>query len=75
MSESNHPHIEKDVSHENASAAASTLQDQKLLRAALLIWASALPAVSYLLACANEGAFFGNNPVWELLRGTGEGTR
>jgi hypothetical protein len=73
MSESNHQHIRKDVSHENASAAASTPQDQKSLRAALLKWASALPAVSYLLACANEGAFFGNNPVWELLRGTGEG--
>lgn len=75
MSQSNHPYIQKDVAHENASAAASTPQDQMSLRAALLKWASALPAVSYLLACSNEGAFFGHNPVWELLRGTGEGTR
>lgn len=73
MSESNIPQVQKDVSHENASAAASTPQDQKSFRAALLKWASALPAVSYVLACANEGAFFGNNPIWELLRGTGEG--
>ena len=53
----------------------STPQDQKSLRAALLKWASVLPAISYLLACANESAFFGNNPVWELLRGTGAETR
>lgn len=42
-------------------------------KASLLKWSTALPAFSFLLACVSENAFFGKHPLWELLRGTGEG--
>lgn len=41
------------------------------INATLFKWLAAVPAFSFLLACANEDAFHGKHPLWELLRGTG----
>ena len=57
---------------ENANEPTSRVSSfTERFNAALFKWLAAVPAFSFLLACANEDAFHGKHPLWELLRGTG----
>jgi hypothetical protein len=57
---------------ENANQPASRFSSfAERINATLFKWLAAVPAFSFLLACANEDAFHGKHPLWELLRGTG----